>query len=145
MDVQYRDIITAFKTFFDAHMGVQSVIDAQVYNFQANEESYPAVVIVPNVSNGTIGSVQVNFSIFFCDVLIADGSNTRDVYSDTLEVAKDFVSYFTNPTDLEWSLMEDFSLTPFEEKFDDIVGGWQLDCSVEIPFRHSICDIPFKN
>lgn len=140
--VTYREIIKEFKTFLNAHKGVSQVIDTQTWDYQAMTNIYPCVIIVPSISTGTSGSILLAFSIFFCDAIIADGSNTRDVYSDMLEVAKDFVSYFTGSPDLNWGLMVDFTLTPFEEKFDDIVGGWQLDCNVEIPFNHSVCNLP---
>lgn len=142
METTYRDIIISFKSFLNNHKGVSQVIDAQTWNYQAIDNIYPTVIIVPGVSSGTSGSILLSFSIFFCDAIIADGINTRDVYSDMLEIAKDFISYFTGSPDLDWSITTDFTLTPFEERFDDIVGGWELDCSVEIPFKHSVCNIP---
>ncbi len=145
MDVQYRDIINTFKTFLSQHRNVQQVIDSQNYDFQAKENTYPAVVIVPGISTTTSATVNLQFSLFFCDVLIADKSNCRDVYNDMLEVAKDFIAYFTGDPDTSWGLTEDCTLTPFEEQLDDFVAGWQLDCTVEIRFSHGICDLPLKN
>lgn len=144
-NIQYRDIILAFKEFLKNHRNVQTVIDVQISNFQANEQFYPAVVIVPSTSSTNLGSLSLQFSIFFCDVILADGKNTRDVYSETLEIAKDFISTFTDNPDLDWSLANECSLTPFEERLDDETGGWQLDCTVEVPFSHSVCDIPLNN
>ncbi len=145
MNIQYRDIINAFKTFLSQHRNVQQVIDSQNYDFQAKENTYPAVVIVPGMSTTTSGSVILQFSLFFCDVLIADKINCRDVYNDMLEVAKDFIAQFTGDPDTSWSLSENCTLTPFEEQLDDFVAGWQLDCNVEIPFGHSVCDMPLKD
>lgn len=144
MNITYRDIIFAFKDFLTQHKGVNQVVDAQTWNYQALENIYPTVIIVPSVSSGTGSSVLLSFSIFFCDILIADGSNTRDVYSDMLEVVKDFISYFTGSLDLDWGITSDFTLTPFEERFDDTVAGWELDCTVEIPFSHSVCNLPIE-
>lgn len=144
-NIQYRDIILAFKEFLKNHRNVQTVIDVQVSNFQANEQFYPAVVIVPSTSSVNLGSLSLQFSIFFCDVILADGKNTRDVYSETLEIAKDFISNFTDNPDLDWSLANECSLTPFEERLDDETGGWQLDCTVEVPFGHNVCDMPLKD
>lgn len=144
MDMQYRNIINSFKAFLSQHRNVQQVVDSQNYDFQAKENTYPAVVIVPGISNTTSATINLQFSIFFCDVLIADKSNCRDVYNDTLETAKDFIAYFTGDPDESWGLTEDCTLTPFEEQLDDFVAGWQLDCTVEIPFSHGICDIPLS-
>lgn len=145
MDAQYRDIVNAFKNFLTQHRNVQKVIDSQNYDFQAQENEYPAVVIVPGTSTTNIGAVQMQFSIFFCDVLLADKVNCRDIYNDMLETAKDFISYFTGDPDTSWGLLPDCTLIPFEEKLDDFLSGWQLDCTVELPFRHGICDIPLDS
>lgn len=145
MDAQYRDIVSAFKSFLTQHRNVQKVIDSQNYDFQAQENEYPAVVIVPGTSTTNIGTVQMQFSIFFCDVLLADKVNCRDVYNDMLETAKDFISYFTGDPDTSWGLLPDCTLIPFEEHLDDSLAGWQLDCTVELPFSHGICDIPLDS
>lgn len=144
-NIQYRDIVNAFKAFLSQHRYVQTVIDSQNYDFQARENNYPAVVIVPTASSGTSGSILLGFSLFFCDVLLTDKSNCRDVYNDTLEVAKDFIAYFTGDPDTSWGLTSDYTLLPFEEKLDDFLGGYELDCTVELPFRHGICDIPLDS
>lgn len=140
-NITYRDVVEAFKDFLSQHPSVSTVIDEQQYDFQASENLYPAVVIVPNMSTGTSNTLLLNFSIFFCDVLIADKSNTRDVYTETLEIAKDFLAYFTNANKYNWSLQPDFTLTPFEEQLDDFLCGWQLDCTVEMPFSHDYCGL----
>lgn len=145
MDAQYRDIVNSFKSFLTQHRNVQKVIDSQNYDFQTQENEYPAVVIVPGTSTTNIGAVQMQFSIFFCDVLLADKGNCRDVYNDMLETAKDFISYFTGDPDTSWGLLPDCTLIPFEEHLDDSLAGWQLDCTVELPFRHGICDIPLDS
>lgn len=144
MNTQYRDIVNAFKNFLTQHRNVQKVIDSQNYDFQAQENEYPAVVIVPGTSTTNIGAVQMQFSIFFCDVLLADKSNCRDVYNDMLETAKDFISYFTGDPDTSWGLLPDCTLIPFEEHLDDFLAGWQLDCTIELPFHHGICDLPLE-
>lgn len=140
----YRDIIHSFKDFCHRHSMINEVVDDRTWNFQSMENLYPAVIIVPSTTTGDSGSVKVGFNIFFCDILQDSAFNTRDVYSDMLEVAKDFVSYFTEP-DNDWSIDSDFTLNPFEEKFDDRVGGWELDCTVSVPFSHSVCDIPLED
>lgn len=140
-NIRYKDIINAFETFLLQHPSVSTVIDEQQYDFQASENLYPAVVIIPTLSTGTSATIVLNFSIFFCDVLIADKSNTRDVYTETLEIAKDFIAYFTNANKYDWSLQPDFTLTPFEEQLDDFLGGFELDCAVEMPFSHDYCGL----
>jgi len=138
----YRDIVYEFKDFCNRHRMINQVIDDQTWDVQSMENLYPAVIIVPTDTSGDSGSIQLGFRIFFCDILQASTDNSRDVYSDMLEVAKDFISYFTDPDEHAWFINSDFTLTPFEERFDDTVGGWELSCNVSIPFNHSVCNLP---
>lgn len=139
----YRDIIHEFKDFCNRHRMINQVIDDQTWDVETMSNLYPSVIIVPTTSTGNIGSLQVGFQIFFCDILQASTNNSRDVYSDMLEVAKDFIAYFTDRED--WVINDDFTLTPFEERFDDIVGGWELECTVNLAFNHSVCDLPMDD
>jgi len=140
--ITYNDIIKAFRDFCDKHYQVAQFVDVEQAEFQPMDSKFPSVVVTPMPSTIGNGSVTLQFAVIFADILIADNSNGRDVYSDTLEILKDFVAWFTNNPDLDWSLTRELSIEPFFEKFDDILAGWILSASVEVPFDHNVCDIP---
>lgn len=142
--IQYNDIIAAFKKFCDEHYQIAQFVDVKEADFQAVENVYPSVVCTPMPSTIGAGRLTLQFAIIFADILIADNSNGRDVYSDTLETLKDFVAYFTGNPDLDWSLDDDLTIEPFFERFDDILAGWILQAGVTVPFGHGVCDIPIS-
>jgi hypothetical protein len=143
-NIQYNDIISAFKTFCDNHLQINQCVDAQTWDLESVENIFPSVIIVPTTSSVMQGTIQLSFEIFFVDILIADNSNGCDIYNDQLEICKDFIAFFTDNPDLDWTLSQDLSIQPIWEKFDDIVAGWVLSCNVEIPYGKGICEIPMK-
>jgi PKD repeat protein len=145
MTATYTDILREIRSFFERHLLVNSFVDGQVYDFQAKENIYSAVVLVP--TNSTIQNTQLylSFDLYFIDRITEDGSNTRDVYNDELQICQDFVSYFSNRNG-KWNLAPDnITIEPFEQKFDDIVAGWRLSVSVLLPFFKNVCDIPLND
>lgn len=145
MTATYTDILREIRSFFERHLLVNSFVDGQIYDFQAKENVYSAVVLVPTPS--TIENTQLNlaFDLYFVDRIVEDGSNTRDVYNDELQIAQDFVSYFSNRNG-KWNLAPDnITIEPFEQKFDDIVAGWRLSVSVLLPFFKNVCEIPLND
>ena len=143
----YIDVLTEIRQFFHRHKMVNSFVDNQTYDFQAKDNIYSAVILVPTTStvDGEAGThLILNFDLYFVDRLTESNGNAKDVYNDELGIALDFISYFSNRTD-KWNLMTDATLEPFEQKFDDLVGGWRLSCSVSLPFMKNVCDIPLED
>lgn len=145
INATYTDILNEIRDFFSRHQLVNSFVDGQMYDFQAKENIYSAVVLVP--TNSTIQNTQLNlsFDLYFVDRITEDGSNTRNVYNDELTIAQDFISYFSNRSN-RWNLSPDnITIEPFEQKFDDILAGWRLSVSVLLPFFKNVCEIPLND
>jgi PKD repeat protein len=144
-NITYTDVLEEIRDFFDRHQLVNSYVDGQLYDFQAKENIYSAVVLVPTTSNIMNTQLNLSFDLYFVDRIVEDGTNTKDVYNDELQIVLDFISYFSNRNG-KWNLQPDsISLEPFEQKFDDIVAGWRLSVSVLIPFRKNVCEIPLND
>lgn len=142
INATYTDILAEIREFFAQHQLVNSFIDGQLYDFQAKENVYSSVVLVPTTSQVQNTQLNLAFDLYFVDRINEDGSNTRDVYNDELQVAQDFISYFSNRRDT-WNLdPENINIEPFEQKFADILAGWRLSVSVLLPFYKNVCDIP---
>lgn len=143
INATYTDILSEIREFFTRHQLVNTFVDGQPYDFQAKENVYSAVILIPSISTIQNSQLQLSLELFFVDRITEDGGNIRNVYNDELQIAQDFVSYFTNRPN-RWNLSpENINLEPFEQKFDDILAGWQLSVSVTLPFYRNICEIPF--
>ena len=141
--ITYENIVSDIKSFFNSHLDVNTFVHIQEYDYQAKYNLYPAVILTPQPSNINGTEIVLRFNLFSFDILKQDKTNTLDVYNDTLNTIKDFVSYFSNRD--EWSIETDSQITPFEEKLDDFLGGWMLTFGVKIPFSKSVCDLPLSS
>lgn len=145
INATYTDILNEIRDFFSRHQLVNSFVDGQMYDFQAKENIYSAVVLVPTISNIQNTQLNLSFDLYFVDRITEDGGNTRNVYNDELTIAQDFISYFSNRSN-KWNLSpENISIEPFEQKFDDILAGWRLSVSVLLPFFKNVCEIPLND
>lgn len=141
---EYINVITEIRDFFNRHKMVNSYVDNQTYDFQAKENIYSAVILVPTTSTVNNTQLNLNFDLYFCDRMTEGNENAKDVYTDELNIALDFIAYFSDRNG-KWNLNSDsITLEPFEQKFDDLVGGWRLSCEVVLPFYRNVCDIPLK-
>ncbi len=68
--------------------------------------------------------------------------NEDEVLSDQLQTAQDFISALTNDPNEDWTLSASVSLTRVVESRDDRTAGWQATMTFEIPYGHSVCEIP---
>lgn len=145
INATYTDILNEIRDFFSRHQLVNSFVDGQMYDFQAKENIYSAVVLVPTISNIQNTQLNLSFDLYFVDRITEDGSNTRDVYNDELQIVQDFIAYFSNRSN-NWNLdPENINIEPFEQKFADLLGGWRLSVSVLLPFYKNVCEIPLAN
>lgn len=145
INATYTDILAEIREFFAQHLLVNSFIDGQLYDFQSKENVYSAVVLVPTPSQIQHTQLNLALDLYFVDRINEDGSNTRDVYNDELQIVQDFVAYFSNRSN-KWNLdPENINIEPFEQKFADILAGWRLSVSVLLPFYKNVCEIPLAN
>ena len=143
--IHYKDIVNEFRDFTSRHPYFNLFINASESDFNASESVYPAAILVPQQSSAENNTINLNFNLIVTDILTGDRDNTQDVYSATLDALRDFLAYFTDNPDLEWSFSETATLTPFEEKYDDILAGWMLNFTVIVPNSMSVCNLPLND
>jgi hypothetical protein len=100
--------------------------------------------VVPENSEIRDNSEVLNFSFIFCDIVKNDESNENEVLSDQLEIAKDVIAQL-NYHGYDWTLVKNFTLEDFTERFTDLVAGYTCRISIEIPFNYNRCRIPTTN
>mgnify|MGYP003413262451 FL=1 len=143
--ITYNNIVSAIKDFFDRHLQVKQFLCLDNYDEEALENVYVTALLVPQQSAINGSQMTLNFNLFVVDLLNSDGSNKKDVYSDTLEIIRDFVAYFTGSLCTDFTIGESTTVSPINEKFvDDIVCGWVLTFGVDIPFSLDSCNIPLE-
>jgi len=69
-------------------------------------------------------------------------SNIVDVHNDTLLSLSDIISYLRrNPDAFNYEILGDAILTPFEDRFSNLLAGWVAIFDVEVPYDGNICAI----
>jgi hypothetical protein len=68
--------------------------------------------------------------------------NEDEVISDMLEIATDYISFFQDDPEFNYTLNSSVSMTRFLEARDDKVAGWRAVFNFEMPFSRDICIIP---
>lgn len=143
-NITYLSIVNAIKTFFVSHLQVAEFYVEELFDTQTRELAFPLAILIPQTSNIVNNQLNLAFSLFIADQNNEGNTNVNQIHNDTLEIIKDFVSYFSNSGNDFNIDTETISVTPFFEDLDAILSGWQLDFTIIIPFYKNICDIPLQ-
>lgn len=116
------------------------------------EPVYTKMYVVPGFVTLAQNRLLYNFSIIILDRINEDYSNQEDVMSDTLEICKDVFTILYQSYTAEWGGFSiDYTpiwgpnVTPFLERFEDILGGWTMNLQIEQPFDYNKCVLPFTS
>ena len=66
--------------------------------------------------------------------------NSIDVWNSSLETINNIYSYIQrNPDNLDYDIDGDAVLTPFKDRFDNLLAGWGADFSITVGNENNIC------
>ncbi|CAB4154014.1 hypothetical protein UFOVP636_49 [uncultured Caudovirales phage] len=144
----YNQLINRFKAFADGHFllknftyGAITLADLQKFGL------YPFMHIVPVDVSYETGVKNFSFDVFFAD-LPRDEENKAEYQKETLsdlqQIAEDLLGEITNHRVLfgyDCSVISS-RLVPFEEEFSNVLTGWNLSITLQIPYNWSACDTP---
>jgi hypothetical protein len=110
---------------------------------------YPLMYVIPNPMTNDGRQSIYQFNILIMDILNTKNFDVEtDIWSDTLDICKDIVSALKYTME---ECYEDFDITmpviytPFSEKYDDYLSGWNIDIKIMIPDALNFCDAPFED
>lgn len=127
--------------------GFGNLIDYSRRNEEDDEVKYPLMFITPQNITYNRTTTEYTISIIFGDILQEDYDNGKNVISNMSLIAKDLVSYITNPPSNPNSvnLIDVFDITlpisaiPFQERFNDYIGGVSLDIVIRVVDSINTC------
>lgn len=144
--VKYTQIIDAFKQFCTKHQQINTFYSGQEWDFQTENNMYPALVLLPQPSVMSNGAITLTFNLFVADIMHKELiASTDDIYSDTLLILQDVIAYFTDNEDYDFNIVDDVNIEPFEEKLDDILCGWSAAINIKFRFGGSNCNLPMED
>lgn len=157
MLVNYKTIIQDLSGIAYYHPQVNSFGFGDITQITQDNETilspvYPKVYVVPDNVQFSQNRILYNFSIIIMDRVNEQTNNQEDVMSDTLEISKDiFTILYQSYAQQYGGFSVDYTplwgpnVTPFLERFEDIVAGWTLNLTVEQPFDYNQCVLPFTS
>jgi len=154
-----------FRILSDYHKQIQSFgfgkMDEFTYwnemrlkedNTSYNSPYYPYFFVVPNDVIQKFGFMEYKFTFIVSDIIQRSLENQVDVLSDTLQIMDDILGQFRlSVTDSLGNFNELYYLdtpitcTPFLEKYDDLLGGWVAEITIEVKTPLDRCDAPFNS
>jgi hypothetical protein len=122
------------------------------YNEHFNSPYYPYFFVVPQDVSQKFGFMEYKFTFIVSDIIQRDLANQVDVLSDTLQIMDDILGQFRlSVTDSLGNFNELYYLdtpitcVPFLEKYDDLLGGWVAEVTIEVKTPLDRCDAAFNS
>lgn len=141
----HNQFIKLFLDIANSHRNINSFFVGDLDNYTANESEtrYPVTLWVVTESDTISGkSDKPKYSLIVMDAVNDDSSNQDEVLSDTLRIAKDVVAILKQPYYESFFAIEtEITFTPFNERFDSNVAGWQFEITFEQPFIFNACEV----
>jgi len=144
----YNILINRFKTFAEGHLllknftyGAITLADLQKFGL------YPFMHIVPVDVSYETGVKNFSFDVFFADLPREEENKAeyqKETLSDLQQIAEDLLGEITNHRVLfgyDCSVVSS-RLVPFDEEFSNVLTGWNLSITLQIPYNWSACDTP---
>ena len=121
-------------------------------NTTFNSPFYPNLYVSPGEVTQNFGYMDYRFTIIVSDIIERDLANQIDVLSDTNQILDDVLSQFRlSVTDSLGNFNEEYyldtpvSCIPFMEKYDDLLGGWVAEISIQVKTALDRCDAAFDS
>ena len=150
---QFYDILDKIKEELRLNPNVFSVTYGDITKVDLDKTTiFPLSHL--NISNATIGEHTISFTLQLLCVDIVDynkevnpddefygNDNMQDILNTQLQVVNDIVSKLRRGdlfTD-RLQIVEDVSVQPFMDRFENELAGWGADIIIEMPNDISIC------
>jgi hypothetical protein len=137
-----NNIFDLFKTIAQEHYQINSFVYGDITELDNYDNiNYPVLIVAPITTIVNENTLNHTYRIAIADLVKKDENNQVEVWSDTQQILTDIAKVFRYDSDL-FSLIGEPILTPFKERWNDDVSGWQGDFEIEFNFDNSECNIP---
>jgi hypothetical protein len=122
-------------------------------NVEHNAPLYPLLYVIPQQAQRSDSEIIYNFNVIVCDIdNVKNNQIEVDLWSDTLEIAEDVLAQFRYSVDAEqgnfaskYDIGLPTTITPFNEQYEDLLFGWNLQLQVIVDKPLNRCIAPFKD
>jgi len=148
-----------FNTLCLQHPNIETFTYGEIEDVDtAKQTLFPlAHLILNNTTIGTQALMTYNCTLLVMDIVTditqdSSGSynsitknykgitNLIDVLNTSQATLSDIVVYIqNNPDALEYNILTDVTLTPFQQRFDNMLAGFGANLNIQVPYNPSNC------
>jgi hypothetical protein len=142
----YEQIVLDWEQFAAAHEQVRSFGYGDITqliddNITKQTPLFPRLYFQPETTRFSPNHMHITWRVIICDIVDDDLSNQQDVWSDTLEIAKDlYAKAYLSDYDIEW----DANLEPWFQETQTVLAGWTYTMNVQQKFDYNRCTLPIR-
>ena len=170
----YNNVINTLTRLAEYHEQISTVSVGDIFDINLEKmELFPLLHVNPvNVTTGD-SELIYNFQLFICDMvsekddweteqqeqnskLVDTKTNEQEVFNQTLEICTDFIGMLRHSSRQSLSTVSDindplyftqdqFTIEPFQERFDNLCCGWVFTIGVKVMNDFDTCTIPVLN
>jgi hypothetical protein len=156
----YYSFVQFFNNVCSAHPSVTTFSNDDIRNIDTEKQTlFPLANLIVNNVTIDYGLMTYNVTLMVMDrveVVQEDSigpynildynyrgqSNLLDVHNSTLLTINDIISYiYRNPQALDYNVTTAALITPFEERFSNLLAGWAADINVTVGNPQPMCVI----
>lgn len=137
-----NQILARIKNITEAHEQINTYVFGDIDEFlDIDDNVYPACFCATPTASISGKQLVYNFRLFFLDRMIQDNSNVEEVYSDTMETAKDILAQLCYPKS-PWIVEPSATFELFNGNREDYLAGVAMDVQIKIDYLTDRCVIP---
>ncbi len=148
----YEDIINTFKTACNLHYQVNEfstsplITDFEVGTKNNQEPAlFPYVFLQPTGGTLQEGRMVYNFNLIITNRVKQNMDLETNQISDMIQIGQDLIAYWNYKVPREvGDIILPVTVTPFVERFDNMLSGATFGIQIESPFALDMCIAPFK-
>lgn len=131
---EIEDIDTAKQTLFPlAHLILNNTTIGTnpVMTYNCTLLVMDLVTDITELSSGSFNSITKNYKGI---------TNLLDVWNTSQSTLSDIVVYIqNNPQALDYNIETDVILTPFQQRFDNLLAGFGANLNIQVPYNPNNC------
>lgn len=152
---EFYDITTTIKAHLERNTQVNTVTEGDIFQVDlAKQTIFPLSHIITNNVTFSDQFITFNISVLCMDVVDVSKvdlreeeepfygvDNRHDIYNTQLFVANDLISHLKRGNLLRegYELSGTPTAEPFEDRFENLLVGWNVSLSINVPNNFSIC------
>lgn len=143
----YNQIVDLLANIAVAHKQLKGFGAGELWEINGDPKNsgiYPELWLVPVNAVAKLNTIEHTVRLLVYDLVNKDETNENDVLSDALQILLDVVKVLRYESD-NYTLLNEPTLEPFTERFDDEVSGWSAEFVIEVNFANNDCDMPMDS